>query len=128
MSSDTCYDEVLRRAHEHDTQIRDASIYATQRLAQLWSFARKLRDRRAPTVQDHVLEILVELAYCRTFPLFRSETSVAMAKLFEIAGTGVTYLATRLAWVAENMDGIGEELLATEDDWVAWMEALEHGA
>lgn len=116
--------ELLARCNDLDDARDDTRCRADMRRKKLWAAAYALRGMDVPHMVDEEVDVFAELAFLSMLPAYRHVTLVAYStSLQHVSDEHKRYFA-HLVKLANRMDTHGDDELATDADWHAWMESM----
>lgn len=116
--------ELIRRCNDLDHARHDTVSRMHMRRKKLWTVAYTMRNTDVPRMTDDEVEVLTELAFLSIIPAYRHITLMTYSTaLQDITPDYKEYFAQLVCFV-RRLDTHGERDLATDKDWIAWMETM----
>lgn len=116
--------ELLSRCNDNTDARHDTASRVDLRRRKLWAVAYVLRSTDVPHMTDEEVEVLTELAFLFILPAYRHITLMTYQTVIDnLTPEYKTYVA-QLVKLRHRLDAHGHDELATDEDWVAWMESM----
>lgn len=116
--------ELVIRCIDLDDARHDAASRADIRRRKLWASAYAIRRMDVPDMTDKEVEILTELAFLFILPAYRQLTVMTYSKALQSMSDDYQRYFTHLVNLARRLDTHGDDQLATDEDWISWIESM----
>lgn len=116
--------ELVTRCQELDNARHDVASRADLRRRKLWGAAYTIRSMDLPDMSDEVAELLIELAFLSILPAYRHLTLMTYSTALQSMPEEYKRYFAHLVRLARRLDTHGDDELATDEDWIAWIESM----
>lgn len=116
--------ELIHRCNDLDDARHDTMSRMDIRRKKLWAAAHLLRKTDVPRMTDRELEVLTELAFLSIFPAYRHITLITYSTALQNMAPDYKEYFAHLVCFVRRLDTHSDRDLATDKDWIAWMESM----
>lgn len=116
--------ELVQRCNELDGVRHDTMARADMKRKKLWGAAYSMRNDDVPCMTDNDVEVLVELVYLSILPAYRHITLLTYSTTLQSLPPDYKEYFTHLVTLARCLDTHGDCEIATDEDWVAWIDSM----
>ncbi len=116
--------ELLTRCKDLDDARHDTASRADLKRRKLWGAAYTIRGMDVPDMSDEIVELLVELAFLSILPAYRNLTLMTYSTALQSMSDDYKKYFAHMVKLARRLDTHGDDELATDEDWIAWMESM----
>lgn len=116
--------DLLSRCNDLDDARHDTASRADMKRRKMWGAAYTIRNTDVPHMNDEEVELLAELAFLSILPAYRHVTLMTYSTTLQHVSDEYKRYFTHLVKLAQRLDTHGTDELATDKDWIAWMESM----
>lgn len=116
--------ELFRRCNDLDDARQDTVSRMDIRRKKLWATAYTTRSTDVPRMTDDEVEFLTELAFLCILPAYRHITLTTHSTVLQTIPPDYKEYFAHLVCFVRRLDTHGVRDLATDKDWIAWMESM----
>lgn len=116
--------ELITRCQDLEDARRDVASRADLKRMKLWGAAYTIRSMDLPDMSDEIAELLIELAFLSILPAYRHLTLLTYSTVLQSMSDEYKRYFTHLVKLARRLDTHGDDELATDEDWIAWIETM----
>lgn len=116
--------ELLSRCNDLDDARHDTASRVNMKRKKMWGAAYAMRYMDVPHMDDNEVEFLAELAFLSIFPAYRHITLMTASTALQHASDEYREYFTHLVQLAQRLDRHSMNELATDEDWIAWIESM----
>jgi hypothetical protein len=116
--------ELLTRCTELDDARHDTKSRADLKRKKLWGTAYTIRSMDIPLMKNEEVEVLAELAFLSVLPAYRHITLMTYSTALQTMSDEYKTYFTHLVKLARRLDTHGDSEIATDEDWIAWIESM----
>jgi hypothetical protein len=116
--------ELFRKCIDLDDARHDTMSRVNIRRRKLWAAAYALCKTDVPRMTDEDVEVFTELAYLSIIPAYRHITLMTYSTALQHVPHDYKEYFAHLVMFVRRLDTHGDHDLATDEDWLAWMESM----
>lgn len=116
--------DLLSWCNDLDDARRDTASRAYIKRKKLWGAAYAIRDMDVPLMTDAEVEALTELAFLSILPTYRHLALVTYSTTLQNVADEYKRFFAHLFQLARRLDTHGDDDVATDEDWIAWIETM----
>ena len=116
--------ELVTRCNDLDDARHDAASRADLRRRKMWASAYAIRITDVPDMTNKEAQILTELAFLSILPAYRDHILITYSTALQSMSDDYKRYFTHIYKLARMLDTHGDDQLATDEDWIAWIESM----